>query len=184
MTSPARYYRSISEPVIWQRFSLGGQGPWFWGLWCSHKAGTSSSMHRSMLLFWSLSLTGNVWMELDLRDVAIIGLFWLQITFCLIFLNGYFPNIQGVFCVGHLLWKAQSTSGCSPRHSCWPRDSGGPFSGCTACKHFWTIRTTRRLIIHALHHHWFPIVEFLETKIWIWTKHLQIICDCGSLVHS
>lgn len=34
-----------------------------------------------------------------------------------------------------LLWKAQSTFGCSPQHSYWPRDSGGPSSVCNVYKH-------------------------------------------------
>lgn len=35
----------------------------------------------------------------------------------------------------NLLWKAQSTFGCSPQHSYWPRGSGGPSSVCSVCKH-------------------------------------------------
>lgn len=49
-------------------------------------------------------------------------------------------NLQGVFLSIYrltvdLLWKAQSTFGCSLQHSCWPRDSGGPSSVCSVCKH-------------------------------------------------
>lgn len=49
-------------------------------------------------------------------------------------------NLQGVFSSIYrltvdLLWKAQSTFGCSLQHSCWPRDSGGPSSVCSVCKH-------------------------------------------------
>lgn len=46
-----------------------------------------------------------------------------------------------------LLWTAQSTFGCSPQHSYWPRDNGGPFSVCNVCKHCgWMKWRTKRNI--------------------------------------